>query len=339
MAKQKRKVRALAMFSGGLDSILAIKMIQEQGIEVEALNFTSVFFPNEKVVDTARKLGVKLRVIDITGNKSYIKLLKKPKYGYGVGINPCIDCKIFMLKEAKKIMLKEKFDFIITGEVLNERPMSQTYDKLMLIEKESGLKDKLLRPLSARLLPPIKAEMRGLVNRQELLSINGRSRKEQMGLALRYGITEYPSPAGGCILCEKPIKDKLRDLFENKKIEEINYNELALLKIGRHFRIEKTKFIVGRNKEENEKISLLKKPKDFLFEVPDCGSPFTLLQSIKPHKKEIEIAAKLTAYYSDSKEKNVVINYWNDLNEKKKDKISIKFDEKEITEILKNKIG
>ncbi len=339
MAKQKKKIKALAMFSGGLDSIIAIKMIQEQGIEVEALNFTSVFFPNEKARDTARKLGIKLKIIDITGNKEYIKILKKPKYGHGVGINPCVDCKIFMLKEAKKIMIKEKFDFIITGEVLNERPMSQTYDKLMLIEKESGLKDKLLRPLSARLLPPIKIELQGLVNRQELLSINGRSRKEQMGLALRYGITEYPTPAGGCILCEKPLKDKLIDLFQNKKNDEIDYNELALLKVGRHFRINKIKIIVGRNKEENEKITLLKKPGEFLLNVSDCGSPTTLIQSIKPSKKDIEIAAKLTAHYCDSKEKNIVVDYWNETNEKKKNKINIKIDEKEIGEILKNKIG
>lgn len=339
MAKKEGKVKALALFSGGLDSILAIKLIQEQEIYVEALNFSSVFFPNEKAIDLAKKLGFKVRTIDLTGNKEYVKLIKKPKYGHGSGMNPCIDCKIFMLKEAKKIMLKEGFDFIITGEVLDERPMSQTYPKLMLIEKESGLKGRLLRPLSAKVLPETDIEKKGLVDRNELLSIKGRSRREQMALALRYNIAEYPSPAGGCLLCEKPFAKKLNDLFSSKKINEINYNELALLKIGRHFRIGKTKIIVGRNKEENDKITLLKKPKEFLFEVPDCGSPITLIQNIKPAKKEIEIAAKLTAYYSDAKEKNIVVNYWNEANKKNKNKINIKINEKEINEILKNKIG
>jgi hypothetical protein len=244
-----------------------------------------------------------------------------------------------MLKEAAKIMKKQKFDFIITGEVLNERPMSQTYPKLRLIEKDSGLTGKLLRPLSAKALPETDVEKEGLVNRAELLSIQGRQRKEQFGLALRYNLSEFPTPAGGCLLCEKTIQEKLLDLFKHKKISEIDYNELALLKLGRHFRIGKTKIIVGRNKEENDQLSFLRNKNKILLEVPNCGSPITLLDpdGKKPTKREIEIAAKFTIYYSNNFDKNTVVTYWT--NEKRKNKISVKLNEGEILACLPYKIG
>ena len=337
MVAKNKKIRALAMFSGGLDSILAIKLIQEQEIEVTAINFTTPFFPNDKAIESASKLGIKLIVVDLSSNKNYLNILKKPKHGYGAGLNPCIDCKIFMLKEAAKVMKKEKFDFIITGEVLDERPMSQTYNNLKIIEAESGLKGKLLRPLSAKVLPETDIVKKFLVNPNQLLAIHGRQRKEQFGLALRYNITEYPSPAGGCLLCEKTIKAKLLDLFEYRKISEIDFNELTLLKIGRHFRVGKTKFIVGRNKEEKEKLFLLKKSKEYLFHIIGASSPVVLLKNEKPKKGEIEIAAKFTAYYSKSPEKNILIDYWKD--EKNKEKISIKLNDSEMENLLKNKIG
>ena len=177
-------------------------------------------------------------------------MLRNPKYGYGKNMNPCIDCKIFMIKKAKKYAKEIGADFIFTGEVLGERPKSQHYPALRIIEEESGLKGKLLRPLSAKLLPETEAEKKGLVNRAKLLSIQGRSRKPQFQLAKEYGITCYPSPAGGCLLTCEEYSKKLRDLLAHKK--RVSMADVALLRVGRHFRLGKNKIIVGRNEAENK---------------------------------------------------------------------------------------
>ena len=303
-------VKALAMFSGGLDSILAIKLIQNQGIEVEALNFSGFFCScktGSGVAETAKRLGVNLRTVEV--DEKYLRMLRKPKHGYGRNMNPCVDCKIFMLKEAKKYAREMNAAFIFTGEVLDERPMSQHYPALKMIEDESGLKRRLLRPLSARLLPETTAEKEGLVNRVKLLAIRGRSRKPQMALAREFGVTTYPSPAGGCLLTEAEFARRLRDLFQHRT--HCSVADVALLRLGRHFRFGNNKVIVGRNEKENKALVAGKAQYDYVFEVSDVAGPITLLQG-KKTSKAIATAAELTAFYSDAKNENVTVCYGRD---------------------------
>jgi len=301
-------MKALALLSGGLDSTLAVKLILEQGIDVVALKFTSPFCLCDRgechVTDIAKKLDVPLKIV--SKGKEYLKVVRKPKYGYGSGMNPCIDCRIFVLKKAKEYADKLGAKFIFTGEVLDQRPMSQHMKALKIIEKEAGLEGKLLRPLSAKLLPPTEAEKNGWVDRSRLLAIKGRSRKQQIALAKSYNISNYPCPAGGCLLTCKEFANKLRDLFEHKK--KVSMKDIELLKVGRHFRFNKNKIIVGRNQEENKKLLELKRSTDNIFEVPDYGSPITILQG-KCTKDAIEFAAQLTAAYSDCKENKVLVRY------------------------------
>lgn len=312
---QKAKGKALVLFSGGLDSSLAIRLMQEQGVEVEAITFLTPFYTTKEggfsLERAAEKLGVPLKVVSL--GLEYLRIIRKPKYGYGRHMNPCIDCHIFMLRKAKKYAREIGADFIVTGEVLDERPMSQHMKALKIVEEESSLKGRLLRPLSAKLLPPTIAEKRGLVDRSKLLDIRGRSRKRQLALAKAYGITEYQSPAGGCLLTYKEFSAKLRDLLQHKR--RVSMGDLELLKLGRHFRIGKNKIIVGRNKEENEKLLKLKGRNDYIFEAQGCGSPITLLQGPKG-RQAIEKAAQLTAYYSDQKTGMVHVKYGREKLEK-----------------------
>ncbi len=315
MGKAKAKGKALALFSGGLDSSLAIKLIQEQGIEVEAIAFLTPFYTAKvgsfSIERAAELLGVPLKVVRL--GLEYLRVVRKPKYGYGRHMNPCIDCRIHMLKKAKKYAREIGADFIVTGEVLDERPMSQHMKALKIVEEESSLKGRLLRPLSARLLPLTESEKLGLVDRGRLLDIRGRSRKRQIALAKVYGITEYQSPAGGCLLTYKEFSAKLRDLLRHKR--RVSMADLELLKVGRHFRLGKNKIIVGRNREENERLLRLKGRNDYFFEAQGCGSPITLLQGPKT-RQVIEKAAQLTAYYSDQKTGKVHVKYGREKLEK-----------------------
>jgi len=301
-------MKALALLSGGLDSTLALKLIVDQGIEVVALNFTSPFCLCGRggcgAIGIARQLKIPIKMIN--SGEDYLKVVRKPKYGYGKNMNPCIDCRIFMLNKAKKYAEEIGASFIFTGEVLDERPMSQHRKALDIIETEAGLKGKILRPLSAKLLPKTEAEEKGWVDREKLLDFRGRSRKRQLELSKSYKITGCPCPSGGCLLTYKEFADKVRDLFEHKK--RIKMKDILLLKIGRHFRLKKNKIIVGRNKDENKRLRDLKDGNDYLFEVPDCGSPITLLQGPKT-EEAIETAAVLTAQYSDSEENETVVKF------------------------------
>jgi tRNA-specific 2-thiouridylase len=303
------KTKALSLFSGGLDSILATRLILEQGVDVEAMTFTNVFCSckEEKkcgVVEAAKQLGVPLKLAKV-GN-DYLRLVRKPKHGYGKNMNPCVDCKIFMAKKAKKYAKEIGAAFVFTGEVLDERPMSQNFKALRIIEEESGLKGKLLRPLSAKLLPETVAERKGLINRDRLLAIRGRSRKPQIKLAEEFGIACYPSPAGGCLLTCKEFANRLRDLFKHKR--RCSMADVELLKVGRHFRLGENKIIVGRNEAENVVLTRSKKRNDYYFEVPAISGPTSLLQGLKT-QKAVELAAALTAFYSDAKNKSVTVNF------------------------------
>jgi tRNA-specific 2-thiouridylase len=322
-------MKALVLFSGGLDSILAAKLLLEQGIKVYAVNFTSPFYQDSHAAEKAAKqLEIPLKTIAL-GN-DFLKIIKKPRYGCGANINPCIDCRILMLKKAKKYAEKINAKFIATGEVLGERPMTQLKNSLKLIEKKAGLKGKLLRPLSAKLLPETQAEKKGYVNREKLLAIQGRSRKPQISLAKKYRIRYFPTPAGGCLLTQKEFAAKLRDLFKHKK--KTSMKDIPLLRIGRHFRYHENKIIVGRNQQENQKLLKLKKPSDYIFEVPNIGSPITMLQG-KKTRSAVKKAAQLTARYSDAEEKTIKVSYG-----KEKLNKSIKIPYPEDTEIQKMRV-
>jgi tRNA U34 2-thiouridine synthase MnmA/TrmU len=301
-------MKALGLLSGGLDSTLAVKLIIDQGIDVVAINFTSPFCLCGRggcgALRVAKKFNIPLKVVK--KGEDYLKIIKKPKHGYGKNMNPCIDCRIYTLKKAKKYANKIGASFIFTGEVLDERPMSQHMKALKIIEKEAGLEGKILRPLSARLLPETYAEKKGWINREKLLDIRGRSRKKQIQLAKDWKINDYPCPSGGCLLTYKEFADKVRDFVINEK--KLRMIDIPFLKIGRHFRFKKNKIIVGRNEDENKQLLKLKNTSDYCFEVSNCGSPITLLQGPKT-KKAIEKAAALTVRYSDSKEKKTTVKF------------------------------
>ncbi len=303
------KVKALALLSGGLDSSLALKLVLEQGIDVTAVKFTSPFCTCDQKgkcfsVEIARKFNIPYKTM--LKGENYLKIVRKPKYGYGKGMNPCIDCRIYMLKKAKQLMKELGAEFIVTGEVLGQRPMSQYKRALKIIERDSFLEGKILRPLSAKLLPVTEPERGGLIDRERLLTISGRSRKIQLSLAKEKGIDEYACAAGGCLLTQKQFAAKVRDLFKHKK--RIKWSDILLLKVGRHFRFGKNKIIVGRNELENEMLLLRKQKTDYVFEVPGYGSPITILQGNKT-KEALLTASKLTARYSDSRAKKVVVKY------------------------------
>lgn len=295
--------KALVMFSGGLDSILAVKALQNQGIDVEALSFTNPFSAGDADAEgSARMLGVPLHKIPL--GKKYLEMIRKPKHGYGSGMNPCVDCKIFMLRETDKFAEKNGFDFLATGEVLGQRPFSQTRNFLATIEKEAGLEGKLLRPLSAKLLEPTEAEKNGLVDRKRLLDIRGRGRKIQMRLAKEFGIEKYPSPAGGCLLADKEFSARLRELFS---LGDVSVKDLDYLKVGRHFWSGREKVIVGRNEQENNILEELFERDGYAkMQVSEFMGPVTVILSRKPGKKLVELAAGLTVRYSDApKNRNV----------------------------------
>lgn len=301
-------MKAIGLLSGGLDSTLAIKLIQNQGIDVVAVNFTIPFGPCKKrggdASQTAKALNVPLKSFRL--GSDYLKMVRNPKFGYGKNMNPCIDCKIFMLRKAKKYAKSIGAKFIFTGEVLGQRPMSQHKQALDVIEKEAGLQGKIVRPLSAKLLPKTEAEELGYLNIERLEGIKGRSRKRQIELAKQYNIVNFPSPAGGCLLTDPEYCNKLRDLLTHKK--RVTVEDTYLLKFGRHFRIDKNKLIVGRNEAENETLSKSKRKSDYLFEVADCVGPTTVLQGPKT-SLAIKTAAGLTAFHSDCKAKEAKVKF------------------------------
>jgi tRNA-uridine 2-sulfurtransferase len=288
-------VKAIALLSGGLDSILAVKLAQHQNIDVTGLAFTTPFFSAAKAQAAANQINLPLIIEDITDE--HLRMLKSPRYGYGKNMNPCIDCHTLMLKIAGGKMAARGADFLITGEVLGQRPMSQTKQSLYVVAKNSGYADYILRPLSAHLLDPTKAEREGKIDRARLLSISGRGRKEQMRLAEEFGIRVYPPPAGGCLLTDPIFSVRLRDLMSHAEDRQIR--DYELLKYGRHFRAEDFgKIIVGRNKSDNEALSKLATDDDLVCNVADFPGPCVFVPYGNP--SAMATAAALCVRYSDA---------------------------------------
>jgi len=310
----KNKIKAIALLSGGLDSILAARIIADQGIEVTGIYFSSPFWSNEEkekifIKEVEEQNNFKI-IIKQVGDE-YLEIVKNPLHGWGKNINPCIDCKIFMLKKAKEMMESSGANFIVTGEVIGQRPMSQHKGALNLILKETGLDGLLVRPLCAKNLPATIPEDKGWIERVKLYDAAGRSRKVQFMLAKKFKIDKFTSPAGGCLLTEKKFAPKLMDLFKHN--ENPTMHDVELLKYGRHFRYKNNKIIVGRNKIENNILQIKKNNNDYEFEVPDCGSPVTILQGDK-NNDSIILSAQLTALYSDNNENKVQVKYKDEKN-------------------------
>ena len=302
MTEEKKK-KVVALLSGGLDSQLAIKMMQEQGFDVSAVAIKTPFCDFDcgrgcgfEIRERADDLDVNLKTVYL--GDEYIEMLKHPKHGIGAGFNPCIDCRSMMFDAAKKHMEEIGAEFIISGEVLGQRPMSQHAPALKTIEKESDLVGKIVRPLSAALLPETDPEKDGLIKRENLGMISGRTRRNQLDMAEKYGFENPPNAGGGCLLTEPHFGIKAKDLFSHTKNPTIN--DIDLLKIGRHFRLdEETKFIVGRNKDENEMIKAISLPGDILLEAKDFVGPVSILRGSNS-KKHIKFASSITLRYSDA---------------------------------------
>jgi len=321
----KERIKAVGLLSGGLDSTLAIRVMLEQEIEVTALHFRTGFSYVERDYAVGRgpavrlsssksgpsdaeraaaMLGVNLEVIDISDE--YLPLVLHPRYGYGSGMNPCVDCRIFLLRQARAWMEKHGYHFVFTGEVVGQRPKSQMRPTLNIVERESGLRGYLLRPLSAKLLKPTVPEQRGWVEREKLYGISGRGRKAQIALAEQFGITDYPQPSGGCCyLIDRTYSRRLRDFLAHEGPEALTREQVQLLAVGRHLRLPSgCRMIVGRRERENEYLEACG-VEGVLLTTVDHPGPTTLIPG-GPAREEIELAARITAGYSDGRDEPAV---------------------------------
>lgn len=317
------QVRALGLLSGGLDSTLAARLLMELGIHVECVNFYTGFCiqshtgairnpkpgappPRHDALHAAAEiLHVKLHLIDIA--EEYVEIVTNPRYGYGANLNPCLDCKIFMVKKAWELKERLGFDFLFTGEVLGQRPMSQRRDTLPKVERESGASGWLLRPLCARLMPPTEPEKRGLVDRNQLLGFNGRSRKPQMALAKKFGIVDYPTPAGGCcFLTDETYAKRLADLWETRGTKRYALEDILLLKGGRHLRpLPHLKLIVGRDESENRFLEGFRQGRTAIRALEFPG-PLVLAEGVRNDEDE-QLACRIAARFGKGREQPLVI--------------------------------
>ena len=308
-----KKGRAFSLLSGGLDSLLATRLIMEQGIEVVGLHFITPFFGYHRKGQEARYqerwrnlYGIEARIVDVS--KEYFQVLRNPPHGYGKNFNPCIDCKVFLFSKARGMMEEEKADFLISGEVLGQRPMSQRRDTMRIVERDSGADGLLLRPLCAQSLKPTRAETAGLVDRTKLLGITGRGRKPQMELAERMGIRHYPTPAGGCLLTDPEMAGRIRKFFTQSP--QVSVDEILLLQVGRHFQISEDQHLaVGRRDEENLRLMELFRGGDTLLRVHGIPGPLGLFRG-REDEKGLEAAASIVARYSKAKnQERVEVHY------------------------------
>jgi len=324
-----KKRKAIALISGGLDSMLAAKIILEQNIHVEGLNFFSGFFGVGSKVVTLRKqqnkpnynnaqwiadqLDIKLHVIDVV--EEFKDVFLQPKYGYGSQLNPCLDCKIFIVKKALEWIKKNNFDFIISGEVIGQRPMSQRRDTMFVVKRDSGAEDLLLRPLCAKHFPETIPEREGWVDRKKLLDFVGRDRKPQIALAKKYGFKNFPQPAGGCLLTEANYAARIKDMWRAKDDKEYTLDEINLLKVGRHLRPRAHfKLIIGREEVENEFLEKYRNKFISLECVNHMGS--LVLVDGKVDNDDLELAARITARFGKGCDKKKVLIQVNPLQKR-----------------------
>lgn len=298
-------MKAISLFSGGLDSILATRLIADQGIDVEALHLKTVFWGKyddklnlSLLEDLACQAKARLSIIE--ADEEYFNVVKNPAYGYGKNLNPCIDCKIFILKKAKEYMLKSGASFLITGEVLGQRPMSQHRSVLNTIENASGAEGIIVRPLSAKFFKISIPEQKGWIDRDKLLAIEGRSRKPQIALAKGFGIERFQNSAGGCLLADRAFSNKMRDIIKYEK--DFQANDISLIKNGRAFRISpRAKLVVGREEKQNSLLLDLAKDADYSFRTVDIPGPIGIGRGFFD-KDAISMAASIVVRYSDSRQ-------------------------------------
>jgi tRNA-specific 2-thiouridylase len=297
--------KALVLYSGGLDSILTVKVLESSGVPIEAIHFLNPF--REKtdpvnIVTAAAQLGIKLHLQPL--GEEYLRLISNPSHGYGKRMNPCVDCRIYQLKLAKQLMNEYGASFLATGEVLDQRPNSQRHDALDIVERDAGVRGILLRPLTARHLRPTIPELEGWVDRNQLLDLKGRGRTPQIELAARFGITDYPTPAGGCLLTQEEYSQKIVDLLANHTA--LAMRTVELLRWGRHLRLSpEVKIIVGKDATENAQLIRLATPDDFVMESRDYSGPVTLFCGPE-QPRLLELAAAITAGYSRIPDKQPV---------------------------------
>jgi len=329
-----RRAKAIAMISGGLDSTLALALVLRQGVEVKAINFYTGFcitetqrrkggrpdgsVPRNEALRAAADLEVEIEYVDVSGGP-YLDMLVNPRYGYGQNANPCVDCRIFMMQKAREIMEREGADFVFTGEVLGQRPKSQRRDSLWVIEKRSGLEGRLLRPLSAKLLPPTRAEQEGLVDRERLLDISGRSRLRQMALARELGVADWPQPAGGCcFLTDEAFGRKFFDLLDGRvaagQERKLRQEDVVLLSTGRHFRLSPAvKLIVGRTEVENALLENYAEGRARLA-ARDRNGPVALLEGTPTWEQRL-LASRIVARYGKGRADPEVVVEWREEGE------------------------
>ena len=289
--------KALGLLSGGLDSSLAAMCLKRQGIDVTAIAFVTPFFGAGKARRAAEKIGIPLLVHDI--GAMHLEMVKRPRYGYGKNMNPCIDCHAMMFRIAGGIMLEQGFDFLFSGEVLGQRPMSQNLSALRAVAKYSGHPELILRPLSARLLPATKMEEQGQVDREQLLDIQGRTRRRQELLAKEWGLVDYPASGGGCLLTEKHFSDRLRDLFTHQP--DCAVSDVELLKIGRQFRLSaRAKLALGRNQDDNTALVAAARAEDVILRTPGLAGPVGVVSGL-PEETDLQLAGTIVASYSKGK--------------------------------------
>ena len=296
-----KQITALALYSGGLDSTLACRVVARQGIKVIAVKFVTPFFgyellqkQDEYIQKTKETAGIDIILKDIT--LPYLELLKKPAHGFGKNFNPCVDCKILLLTEAQKMMPEIGASFLVTGEVIGQRPMSQRRDTLRIIERDSNCDGLLVRPLCAKNLAPTQAEIDGLIDREQLLNFSGRNRSPQIQLAKQFGITDYPSPAGGCILTDPILSLRIQEYYETH--EPIILENILLVMVGRQFKLPSGAWlVVGRDESENIKIKNLRQSGDWLLEPKDIPGPSALLR-YSSAREELKTAASIVVRYS-----------------------------------------
>jgi len=313
-------IKAVGFVSGGLDSIVAVEVMKRQNIDITACHILNGFGQStlrmraDVDIDESRwiaeeekrledLLGVPVDILDMS--EEFIEIVGSPRYGYGKNMNPCIDCKIAFFRKGYELIRKEQADFIFTGEVLGQRPMSQNRRMMDLIEKRSALSGLILRPLSARLMPETIPERRGWVDRNMLLDIQGRSRKRQIGLAAEFGVREYPNPAGGCILTDENYSARLRDLLESEEGSGFSIREAVLLSVGRHFRFSSSlKMVVGRNESENRYLEWVWKD-SWLVRMKEFAGPTVLVRG-NAERSDLERAGAIAARYSKARNLEIV---------------------------------